>query len=156
MLNIKVVTWSLAIWSAFTFVFCVVFALLTPSSLYMHSLLLQLLPGFEWFSWRGFIVGLIESFLYGAYAGLVPRRSQSGERDTRGRISKAGDPMLRRALYEAANSLLARVKRDCALRRWGLELAATKGAKRARVAVARKLAALLHTLWRTNTSFRWA
>jgi transposase len=92
----------------------------------------------------------------GAFAGLVPRRHQSGERDTRGRISKAGDPMLRRALYEAANSLLGRVKRDCALRRWGLELAATKGPKRARVAVARKLAALLHTLWRTDTSFRWA
>lgn len=92
----------------------------------------------------------------GAFAGLVPRRHQSGERDTRGRISKAGDPMLRRSLYEAANSLLARVKRDCALRRWGLELAATKGSKRARVAVARKLAALLHTLWRTETDFRWA
>ena len=92
----------------------------------------------------------------GAFAGLVPRRFQSGERDAKGRISKAGDPMLRRALYEAANSLLGRVKRDCALRRWGLELAATKGAKRARVAVARKLAGLLHMLWRTNTSFRWA
>jgi transposase len=92
----------------------------------------------------------------GAFAGLVPRRHQSGERDIKGRISKAGDPMLRRALYEAANSLLGRVKRDCALRRWGLELTATKGAKRARVAVARKLAALLHTLWRSDTSFRWA
>jgi transposase len=92
----------------------------------------------------------------GAFAGLVPRRHQSGERDSKGRISKAGDPMLRRALYEAANSLLGRVKRDCALRRWGLELAATKGPKRARVAVARKLAALLHTLWRSDTSFRWA
>lgn len=92
----------------------------------------------------------------GAFAGLVPRRHQSGERDTKGRISKAGDPMLRRALYEAANSLLGRVKRDCALRRWGLALTATKGAKRARVAVARKLAALLHTLWRSDTSFRWA
>lgn len=92
----------------------------------------------------------------GAFAGLVPRRHQSGERDTKGRISKAGDPMLRRALYEAANSLIGRVKRDCALRRWGLALAQTKGPKRARVAVARKLAALLHTLWRTNTSFRWA
>ena len=92
----------------------------------------------------------------GAFAGLVPRRHQSGDRDTRGRISKAGDPMLRRALYEAANSLLARVKRDCALRSWGLALAATKGPKRARVAVARKLAALLHTLWRSDTDFRWA
>lgn len=92
----------------------------------------------------------------GAFAGLVPRRHQSGERDTKGRISKAGDPMLRRALYEAANSLLGRVKRDCALRRWGLDLAAAKGPKRARVAVARKLAALLHTLWRSETDFRWA
>ena len=71
MLNIKIVTWSLAIWTAFTFVFCVAFALLTPSTLYRHALLLQVLPGFEWFSWRGFLVGLIESFLYGAYAGLV-------------------------------------------------------------------------------------
>ena len=71
MLNIKVVTWSLAIWTTFTFLFCVGFAMLTPSSLYMHALLLQVLPGFEWFSWRGFLVGLIESFLYGAFAGLV-------------------------------------------------------------------------------------
>lgn len=71
MLNIKIVTWSLAIWTTFTFLFCVAFAMLTPSTLYMHALLLQILPGFEWFSWRGFLVGLIESFLYGAYAGLV-------------------------------------------------------------------------------------
>lgn len=71
MLNVKVVTWSLALWSSFSFVFCVAFAMLTPSSLSMHALLLQLLPGFEWYSWRGFLVGLIESFLYGAYAGLV-------------------------------------------------------------------------------------
>lgn len=92
----------------------------------------------------------------GAFAGLVPRRHQSGERDTKGHISKAGDAMLRHALYEAANSLLGRVKRDCALRRWGLALAESKGAKRARVAVARKLAALLHTLWRTETGFSWA
>jgi transposase len=92
----------------------------------------------------------------GAYAGLVPRRFQSGERDTKGRISKAGDAMLRHALYEAANSLLARVKRSCALRTWGLALAQSKGAKRARVAVARKLAALLHRLWQSETSFHWA
>lgn len=92
----------------------------------------------------------------GAFAGLVPRRFQSGERDTRGRISKAGDPMLRHALYEAANSLLARVKRTCALRTWGLALAQAKGAKRARVAVARKLAALLHRLWCSQASFQWS
>ena len=92
----------------------------------------------------------------GAFAGLAPRRSQSGERDVRGRISKAGDPMLRSALYEAANSLLSRVKRPCALRDWGLALAERKGAKRARVAVARKLAVLLNRLWQSQTEFRWA
>ena len=92
----------------------------------------------------------------GAFAGLAPRRNQSGERDVRGRISKAGDPMLRSALYEAANSLLVRVKRPCALQAWGKRLAETKGAKRARVAVARKLAILLHRLWRSETEFRWA
>ena len=92
----------------------------------------------------------------GAFAGLAPRRNQSGERDIRGRISKAGDPMLRSALYESANSLLARVKRPCALQAWGKRLAETKGPKRARVAVARKLAVLLHRLWQSETEFRWA
>jgi transposase len=92
----------------------------------------------------------------GAFAGLAPRRSQSGERDHRGRISKAGDPMLRSALYEAANSLMGRVKQPCALQAWGKRLAETKGPKRARVAVARKLAILLHRFWRSETEFRWA
>lgn len=92
----------------------------------------------------------------GAFAGLAPRRSQSGERDYKGRISKAGDPMLRSALYEAANNLLVRVKRPCALQTWGKQLALTKGPKRARVAVARKLAILLHRLWMSETEFRWA
>jgi transposase len=92
----------------------------------------------------------------GAFAGLVPRRSQSGMRDYKGRISKAGDPMLRHALYEAANSLLVRVKRPCALQTWGKALAETKGPKRARVAVARKLAVLLNHLWQSETEFRWA
>ena len=71
MLNIKVVTWSLAIWTAFTFVFCVVYGLVTPSSIPMSAFLQQILPGFEPNSWRGFGIGLVESFLYGAYAGLV-------------------------------------------------------------------------------------
>jgi transposase len=91
----------------------------------------------------------------GAYAGLVPRRNQSGERDHKGHISKAGDPMLRHALYEAANSILARLKRPCALGDWGKRLATSKGPKRARVAVARKLAALLHKLWQSDTEFCW-
>jgi transposase len=92
----------------------------------------------------------------GAFAGLVPRRSQSGTRDYKGRISKAGDPLLRHALYEAANSLLTRVKRPSALQNWGKALAETKGPKRARVALARKLAILLHRLWQSETEFRWA
>jgi transposase len=91
----------------------------------------------------------------GAYAGLVPRRNQSGERDYKGHITKAGDAMLRHALYEAANSILARLKRPCALADWGKRLADAKGPKRARVAVARKLAALLHRLWQSETDFCW-
>jgi transposase len=91
----------------------------------------------------------------GAYAGLVPRRSQSGERDTQGHISKAGDPMLRRSLYEAANIILTRVKRPCALQSWGRKIAESKGPRRAKVAVARKLAALLHSVWLNETEFRW-
>jgi transposase len=92
----------------------------------------------------------------GAYAGLVPRRSQSGERDTLGSISKAGDGLLRRALYEAANIVLSRVQRPFALQEWGKRIAETKGNKRARTAVARKLAVLLHSLWLNETEFRWA
>lgn len=92
----------------------------------------------------------------GAFAGLAPRRSQSGAVDRKGHISKAGDPMLRGALYEAANCLLTRVKKPCALQTWGRKLAETKGSKRARVAVARKLAIVLHRLWLSETEFRWA
>nr|WP_237452132.1 IS110 family transposase [Qipengyuania algicida] len=91
----------------------------------------------------------------GAYAGLVPRRSQSGERDVRGNISKAGDPMLRRSLYEAANIMLCRVQRPFAIQPWGMRIAESKSNKRARIAVARKLAVLLHSLWLNETEFRW-
>ena len=71
MLNIKVVTWSLAIWTAFSFVFCVVYGMLTPPGVHMYAFLQQVLPGYESHSWWGFLVGLIQSFLYGAYAGLI-------------------------------------------------------------------------------------
>jgi len=91
----------------------------------------------------------------GAYAGLTPRRFQSGDMDTMGHISKRGDKMLRRALYEAANSILGRLKRDCALKAWGRKLAEHKGAKPARVAVARKLAMLMHRIWVTGEEFDW-
>ncbi|MEO8008786.1 MAG: DUF5676 family membrane protein [Betaproteobacteria bacterium] len=71
MLNTKLVSWALGIWSAITFVVCVVYGLVTPESLHMHALLEQLLPAFKWLTWWGFLLGLAESFLYGAYAGLV-------------------------------------------------------------------------------------
>ena len=71
MLNIKVVTWSLAFWAAFTFVFCVVYGMVTPSGVHMVAILQQVLPGYEAHSWLGFLVGLTQSFLLGAYAGLV-------------------------------------------------------------------------------------
>lgn len=71
MLNIKVVTWSLALWTTFSYVFCVVYGLLTPSGVHMSAFLMQVLPGYELQSGRGFLVGLIQSFLYGAYAGIV-------------------------------------------------------------------------------------
>ena len=71
MLNIRVVSWSLATWAALMFLSCVIYGLLTPSSLHMTAFLEQLLPGFKSLSWSGFFVGLIESFLYGAYAGLI-------------------------------------------------------------------------------------
>ncbi len=71
MLNLKVVTWALGIATAFSFVFCVAYGLATPESLHMHAFLEQVLPGFEWLSWSAFVIGLVESFLYGVYAGLV-------------------------------------------------------------------------------------
>ena len=71
MLNQKVVCWTLGIWAAFTFVFCVAYGLAMPESLHMHAFLEQVLPGFKWLSWTGFLIGLVESFLYGIYAGLV-------------------------------------------------------------------------------------
>ena len=71
MLNLKVWTWALGTWSAITFVVCVIWGLVTPESLHMHELLEAVLPGFRWLSPVGFLIGLVESFLYGAYAGLL-------------------------------------------------------------------------------------
>lgn len=71
MLNTKLVTWALAIWTSITFVVCVIYGLITPQSLHMHTFLEQVLPAFKWLTWWGFLLGLAESFLYGAYAGLV-------------------------------------------------------------------------------------
>lgn len=67
----KIVSWSLGIFTAFSFVVCVVYGLVVPQSLHMHEFLEMVLPAFEWLTLFGFILGLIESFLYGAYTGLV-------------------------------------------------------------------------------------
>ena len=91
----------------------------------------------------------------GAYLGLTPRRHQSGAADWSGRISKHGDSLARHMLYEAANSLLSRVRRWSALKAWAARLARRAGAKKARVALARKLAVLLHRMWCDATDFRW-
>ncbi len=71
MLNIKVVAWSLGIFTAFSFVLCVIYGLIVPRSLHMHEFLEMVLPAFEWLTVFGFILGFIESFLYGVYAGIV-------------------------------------------------------------------------------------
>jgi transposase len=91
----------------------------------------------------------------GAHLGLTPRRYQSGETDVQGRISRCGDELARTALYEAAHSLLIRSTKWSALRAWGMNVAKRRGMARARVAVARKLAVILHRMWVDGTEFRW-
>ena len=71
MLNIKIVSWSLGIFTAISFVLCVIYGLIAPPSLHMASALEAALPAFKWLTVGGFVLGLIESFLYGVYAGLV-------------------------------------------------------------------------------------
>ena len=71
MLNLKVVCWSLGCWAAISFVVCVVWGLVMPQALHMHVFLEQVLPAFRWLTGWGFLLGLVESFLYGVYAGLV-------------------------------------------------------------------------------------
>ena len=106
----------------------------------------------------------------GAYFGLTPRRHASGEVDWSGRISKCGDTMVRSYLFEAAGVLLTRAPQWCALKAWGLRLAKRIGFKKAKVAVARKLALRaayaapqgprstlsLHRMWRDGTDFIWS
>jgi transposase len=92
----------------------------------------------------------------GAYVGLTPRRYQSGEKDVTDRISRCGDPLLRAYLYAAASVLLTRTAKWSALKVWGLRLARRVGMKKAKVAVARKLAVILHRMWVTGEEFRWS
>jgi transposase len=95
------------------------------------------------------------SRVLGAHFGLTPRKYQSGETDVTGAISRVGDAMVRMALYEAAHIMLSRVTRFSSLKRWALDVARRRGLKRAKVALARKLATVLHRMWVDGTSFRW-
>jgi hypothetical protein len=71
LLHWKPMTWSLGVFAACTFVLCIVYGLLVPKALHMTQFLEMTLPGFQWLSVGAFALGLVESFLYGAYAGLV-------------------------------------------------------------------------------------
>jgi transposase len=91
----------------------------------------------------------------GAYLGLTPRRKQSGELDLTGRISRWGDRLLRSYLFEAASVLIHRTKRWSPLQAWGLRLVKRIGLKKAKVAIARKMAIVLHCIWSDGTEFDW-
>jgi transposase len=91
----------------------------------------------------------------GAHFGLAPRRYQSGDTDYDGRVSKCGDAMMRTALYEAAQVLLTRSQKWSWLKAWGMQVARRRGGKKAIVALARRLAVILHRMWIDGSQFRW-
>ncbi len=91
----------------------------------------------------------------GAHFGLTPKKYQSGETDITGAVSRVGDVMVRTALYEAAHIMLTRAVRFSSLKHWALEVAKRRGMRRAKVALARKLAVILHRIWVEGTTFRW-
>src|SRR5499433_98187 len=91
----------------------------------------------------------------GAVFGLTCSRDQSGERDRPGAISRCGDEMMRAMLYEAAQSMLVRSTRWSWLKAWAMQIAKRRGIKRAIVALARRLAVIMHRIWVDGTAFRW-
>jgi transposase len=92
----------------------------------------------------------------GAHLGLTPRQYQSGQIDRSGRISRCGDTLARTLMYEAAVVILTRVKRASRLKDWALGIAKRSGMGKARVALARKLSVILHSVWRSGEPFRWS
>jgi transposase len=86
---------------------------------------------------------------------LTPTRYQSGETDRQGRISKCGDAFTRTCLYEAAHVLLTKVQRFSPLKAWGTRLVKRIGMRKTCVAVARKIAIILHRIWVDGTEFWW-
>jgi transposase len=91
----------------------------------------------------------------GAVFGLTPSKHQSGEIDRMGGISKCGDAMMRTVLFEAAQSMLTRTIKWSWLKAWGMKIAKRRGMKRAIVAVARRMAVMMHRIWVDGTEFRW-
>ena len=89
-------------------------------------------------------------------AALTSRRHALGEIDWSGRISKCGDGMPRSYLFEAAGVLLTRVPKWSTVKAWGTRLAKRNGLRKAKVAVARKLAVILHRMWIDGTEFNWS
>ena len=91
----------------------------------------------------------------GAVFGLTCSRDQSGERDRPGAISRCGDEMMRVMLYEAAQVMLTRTNRWSWLKAWAMKIARNRGKKKAIVALARRLAVIMHRIWVDGTEFRW-
>ena len=91
----------------------------------------------------------------GAVMGLTPSKYQSGESDRSGGISRCGDEMMRVMLYEAAQSLLMRSTKWSWLKAWAMQIARRRGIKKAIVALARRLAVIMHRIWIDGTEFRW-
>jgi transposase len=92
----------------------------------------------------------------GAVFGLTPARHQSGEIDRSGAISRCGDEMMRAMLYEAAQILLVRTSKWSWLKAWAMKIARHRGVKKAIVALARRLAVIMHRIWVDGTEFRWS
>ena len=142
--------WRLALLAGATIAYFAVFGLwqlaMTTLSLILVTAPIAIIIG----------LGQGSSRSVGAYFGLTPRRHASGEVDCCARISKCGDTMVRNYLFEAAGVLLTRVPQWCALKAWGLRLVKRIGFKKAKVAVARKLAVILHRMWRDGTDFIWS
>jgi len=91
----------------------------------------------------------------GAVFGLTPSRDQSGERDRPGAISRCGDEMMRTTLYEAAQIMLMHSAKWSWLKAWAMKIARHRGRKKAIVALARRLAVIMHRIWVDGTEFRW-
>jgi len=91
----------------------------------------------------------------GAVFGLTPSRYQSGEINRTGAISRCGDEMMRAMLYEAAHIMLVRLTRWSWLKAWAMKIARRRGMKKAIVALARRLAVIMHRIWSDGAEFRW-